>query len=80
LDFNVDLNLDEIVKIYEKKVTKSNIEKKENTQIINASEQILNELSSLNDKELKILIYVNQAILNVIIKNDSQAKELLTYI
>lgn len=80
LDFNVDLTLDEIVKIYEKKVTKSNIEKKENTQIINASEQILNELSSLNDKELQILIYVNQAILNVIIKNDSQAKELLTYI
>ena len=80
LDFNVDLNLDQIVEIYEKKVKTSNVKKIENPQIINASEQILNELSSLNDKELQILIYVNQAILNVIIKNDTEAKELLTYI
>ncbi len=80
LDFNVDLTLDEIMKIYEKKVKISNSEAKNNTPIINASEQILNELSSLNDKELKILIYVNQAILNVIIKNDTEAKKLLTYI
>jgi hypothetical protein len=68
------------MKIYEKKVKISNSEAKNNTPIINASEQILNELSSLNDKELKILIYVNQAILNVIIKNDTEAKKLLTYI
>jgi hypothetical protein len=61
-------------------VKTSNVKKIENPQIINASEQILNELSSLNDKELQILIYVNQAILNVIIKNDTEAKELLTYI
>ncbi len=77
LDFNVDLNLDEIVKIYEKKVKISNTPKTENTQIINASEQILEKLNQLNNNELNLLIYINQAILNTIIKNDKQAKNLL---
>ncbi len=77
LDFNVDLTLDEIIKIYEKKVKTSNVKKTENKEIINASEQILNKLNELNDRELKILIYINQAILNTIIKNDAEAKELI---
>lgn len=77
LDFNVDLNLDQIIEIYEKKVMTSNIKKTGNPQIINASEQILNKLNELNERELKILIYINQAILNTIIKNDTEAKELI---
>ena len=77
LDFNVDLNLDEIVKIYEKKVKISNTPKPENTEIINASEQLLDQLNNLNDKELKVLVYLNQAIMNTVIKNDKYAKSLL---
>ncbi len=77
LDFNVDLTLDEIIKIYEKKVPLSSSEKSKSTEIINASELILNKLNELNNRELKVLIYINQAILNTIIKNDSKAKELI---
>lgn len=77
LDFNVDLTLDEIVQIYEKKVKTSNIEKNDNTEIINANEQILDKLNQLNNRELKLLVYLNQAILNLVIKNDKAAKELL---
>ncbi|NDK09032.1 hypothetical protein EOM39_07390 [Candidatus Gracilibacteria bacterium] len=78
LDFNVDLDLDQIIKIYEeKKINKKNKKDAENKQIINASEEILNKLNLLKDKELEVLIYINQAILNLVIKNDKEAKELL---
>lgn len=77
LDFNVDLNLDEIVKIYEEKVKVSNVKPQENTEIVNVSEQLLNQLNNLNDKELKILVYLDQAIMNTVIKNDKYAKGLL---
>lgn len=77
LDFNVDLTLDEVVKIYEEKV-KNNSSKNENKQeVINASDEIVAKLSTINDRELKILVYINQAILNVIIKNDDKMKKLL---
>lgn len=77
LDFNIDLTLDEIIKIYEKKVKTGSWEKNENNEIINTSEQILEKLNQLNDKELKILVYINQAILNTVIKNNEFAKNLL---
>jgi len=34
---------------------------------IDANEEILKTVASLNEKELKILVYINQAILNMII-------------
>ena len=67
-DFNVDLNIDDIIKIYEEKT--KNLEKTYNEpQDIN--NQIIKTLSDLNEKELKILVYLNQAILNRIIESDS---------
>jgi len=44
---------------------------------IDASETIVETLTSLNERELKILIYVNQAILNFIIASD-ETQELIT--
>ncbi len=78
LDFNVDLTLDEVVRIYEEKVKIWTWSKNKSNEVINASDEILAKLSELNDKELKILVYVNQAILNVIIKNDDKMKELVS--
>ncbi len=78
LDFNVDLNLDEIIKLYEKKIWQN---KKSNTiinnDVVNVSDEIMKKLSELNEKELKVLVYLNQAILNVIIKNEDKARELV---
>ena len=66
LDFNVDLNMDQIIEEYEK-----NPQKEEATKLpIDANKEILSALSELNEKELKILVYVNQSILNFIIKSD----------
>ena len=71
LDFNIDLNLDQIMELYWEK--KENIKPKE-TIPVDANKLIIETLSNLNDKELKILVYINQAILNFIISNESTQK------
>lgn len=75
-DFNIDLSIDEIIKLYEK-IWEN---KKNNTfpkEIQDVDSIVIEELSKLNDKELQILIYINQAIMNFIIKNDSLQKSFL---
>jgi len=70
LDFNIDLSIDEIMDLYKKKNISNNVKKKYSPPI-NANKEIINTLSQMNEKELKILIYLNQAILNLIISNDN---------
>lgn len=65
LDFNVDLNIDQIMKLYDKKI--ENKTDKSVKAPLKANDKILEILSNLNEKELKILVYINQAILNLII-------------
>lgn len=71
LDFNVDLDINQIIELYNKKNITSWNQKNKLISPIDANKEILNTLSSLNDRELKILIYLNQAILNLIIWSDS---------
>jgi len=72
LDFNVDISMDEIVELYEEKISNKPDSKEFESKIpINANKVILETLSELNDRQLKILVYINQAILNFIIWNDS---------
>jgi len=60
--------MDQIVELYEKKLnSKGSGKKYENKLPVDANKVIIETLSQLNDKELKILIYINQAILNFII-------------
>lgn len=68
-DFNVDLNMDEIVQKYEEKIsTKPKWEKEFKSKLpLDASKTIIDTLAWLNDRELKVLVYINQAILNFII-------------
>jgi hypothetical protein len=70
LDFNVDISIDDIMALYNKKM---NLLKKEKTYSVplDANKKILDLLSRLNDKQLKLLVYVNQAILNFFMNNDS---------
>lgn len=73
LDFNIDLSIDEIVGYYEDKTnnsTKIENTEKQNNDPIDIWNQVSTILSSLNEKELKILVYINQWIINFIIKND----------
>lgn len=77
LDFNVDLNLDEIIKQYEINIEWSNKKTTKNQIPIDVTEQITEILLSLNDRQLKILVYINKSILNFIIKS-TWFQELLT--
>lgn len=72
-DFNVDLNMDEIVTKYEEKMsTKPEWEKEFKSKLpLDANKTIIESLAWLNDRELKVLVYINQAILNFIIGSDS---------
>lgn len=66
LDFNIDLNMDQIIEEYEK-----NPSKNESTSLpMDANKEIVNSLAWLNQRELNVLVYLNQAILNFIIKSD----------
>lgn len=70
LDFNIDLSVDDIIKLYKEKNIENN--KQKNYWVpIDANKEILDTLSNLNEKELKILVYLNQAILNMIIWSES---------
>lgn len=70
---NVDLNMDEIVDIYQK------LEKKETKKIssnqikepIDMNKLIDESVASLSDRQLSIIKYVNRAIMNIIIKNEN---------
>jgi vacuolar-type H+-ATPase subunit H len=61
--------MDEIVKLYEEKIsTKTSTGDQIKNKIpIDANKVILDTLAELNDRQLKILVYINQAILNFII-------------
>ena len=72
-DFNVDLSIDEIVELY-----KSIEVKKEKKWLpYDANKHILDTLSQLNDRQLRVLVYINKSMLNFIIKSD-KAKDLIS--
>jgi hypothetical protein len=57
--------MDEIMNLYEEKT--GNQKNDEEKIPLDVNKEIINTLSELNEKQLKILVYVNQAILNFII-------------
>lgn len=69
-DKNVDLSMDEIVKLYEKDKILSG-EKDDLKMPIDANVLITELLSKLDDKQLSILRFINQSIMNTIIKNQN---------
>ncbi len=75
-DFNIDVWVDWIIKEYEKLGIK-NKEQKSNKEVIDVSSEIIQTLSSLNDRELAILRFVNKAILGFLIKSD-KVQELIS--
>jgi len=71
LDFNIDVSIDYIVNEYEKNIKlKKNSIPNNKKQIINPNIEIIKLLDLLNEKQLKVLIFINKSILNTLIKND----------
>ena len=74
-DYNVDLWIDAIIEIYREKYPEDVID--EDRELLAASTEITKLLATLNPRQLSILIYVNQAIINTIIKYDGLRQKIL---
>jgi hypothetical protein len=73
-DYNIDLDLDTIMDVYAKKQSSSNKEQKQETlspQIQDIELLVQNSIDSLSPRELSILRYINQSLMNMIIKHES---------
>lgn len=70
-DYNVDVTIDQIIALYEKIKTRASTKNNIMQTPIDASEQIIDTLSTLWEDEKKVLVFINQSLLNMIIKNDS---------
>jgi len=70
-DYNVDLSIDQIMKLYNKK-TKQNLKDKEitNKKVVDLNKEVTKSLAWLNEKQLTIIRFINKAFLNFIMKND----------
>ena len=73
LDFNVDVSLDEIVSEYEKLQSGSTTEHHIQPPV-DISNQIVEELAGRSEKELALINYINQGLLNFISKSDALQK------
>lgn len=74
LDFNIDIDIDQIMEIYREKTSfweetqqASFLQSKE-TQDVNTL--IINQLAQLNEKQLRALRYINQSLLNFMIQQE----------
>jgi len=70
-DYNIDLSIDDIIKIYEEKWLSS--QKKwlmQNDEVVDINSDVIKILSELNPRELTVIRSFNQAFLNFIIKNE----------
>lgn len=72
-DYNVDLNMDEIMTEYWKIMqSKPEWEREYKSKLpLDANKTIIDTLSELNERELKVLVYINQSILNFIIWSEN---------
>jgi len=76
-DFNVDISIDDIVKLYETKAASGTISP--NTEApINIAPLVDETLKNISPKELQYIIYLNQSLMNFIMKNDTAQQAIIT--
>ena len=73
-DVNVDISIDDIMKFYD---TENAKDKTAPASITDINQMILDDLANLDEKKLKILVYLNQAIMSTLIKSDFFKKTLM---
>lgn len=68
-DKNVDISIDEIIKLYDWKNNNSKITNSK--ELINISKNVEVTLNKLNNTQLEIFRYINKSFVNLIIKNEN---------
>lgn len=69
-DFNIDLDISRIIQIYEEKI-KSKSKQTKNLEFIDISSEINKYLTYLTQREKILMLEINKALLNFVIKNNS---------
>lgn len=68
-DFNIDMNIDEIIQAYEASKKQKNIEQNYSTPV-DVNWEIISQLAELNSRQLKILQFINLSFLSALTKNE----------
>lgn len=74
LDYNIDLNLDNVMDLYREKIWTGATKKSwllGDGKVHDLNEEVIQKLSLLSPKELVVLRYINQGLLNFMIKHES---------
>lgn len=82
-DYNIDLSIDEIIEIYtqNKWVISSSIEDSlEEEPTLDVNSEVLTLLSELNPKQLTLLRFINQGIMNFLVKNRSIQESFISWL
>lgn len=83
-DYNVDLSLDEVMDIYDRKqeLSKAVWEQTDTpkTQALDINSELIRTLSSLSEKQLLLLRFLNQSFMNFMMKNEALRDTLITKI
>ena len=73
-DYNIDLSLDEVVRIYQEKISQIP-EKSEwilaSEEVLDINSEALSLLSELSPRQLLIVRYINQSLMNFMLKHES---------
>ncbi len=78
LDFNIDMDMDQIMQLYQQKVsTSQQSQSKIPAEVLDVNTEIITLLSELSPRQKKILVYVNQAMLNFFTKNEALRNTIL---
>lgn len=74
LDYNIDIDINEIMDIYNKKISlEASPQKKsflQSGEVQDVNSLLLDQLAKLNDRQLQALRYINQSLLNFMIKQE----------
>jgi len=73
LDYNIDIDINEIMSIYREKTWRKQREASflQSSEVQDVNSLVIDQLSQLNEKQLSALRYVNQSILNFMIKQEN---------
>lgn len=66
-DFNIDVSIDEVISLYDKQKIEN---KRPPEKVEDLNKVLIEHLSQIDERKLKVLVYINQALLNFLIKSD----------
>lgn len=76
-DINVDLDLDTVIDLYKQQVWEQGLQADQTKPIVNIEADLLTRIENITPKQKKILQYINQAIMNLFIKNENLRQAIL---